>query len=170
METNFSVLNIFSHENLVIPKDYSFSGNILISEYWDKILLLPQYGDAKLSTKFIDANFDFFDRNLDSNNGFYGVYFSNFMLYKYHAQLAYHMDIWPGSTEILDVEIHFPAFFILSEDAQKNFFKKIQKYWKIYKNITWNFNMDRNDIDTKKIQEFYNSFYQVTNEMARWWN
>jgi len=27
--------------------------------------------------------------------------------------------------------------------------------------------MDRNDIDTKKIQEFYNSFYQVTNEMAR---
>ena len=33
METNFPVLNIFSHENLVIPKDYSFSGNILISEY-----------------------------------------------------------------------------------------------------------------------------------------
>ena len=159
MQTNFPVLDIFSRENLPMPKGYSFSGNIFISENQDIMPLLPQNGDAKLATKLIEKNLSEFSYNLDPNNEDYGVYFQNYFIGKYHAQLAYHMDIWPGNSEILDVKVHFPAFFTLSDNEQQDFFKKIENYGKIYKSFTWDFELDRSDIDAEKLQKFYNDFH-----------
>ena len=167
MQTNFPVLDIFSRENLPMPKGYSFSGNIFISDNQDIMPLLPQNGDAKLAAKLIEKNLSEFSYNLDPNNEDYGVYFQNYFIGKYHAQIAYHMDIWPGNSEILDVKVHFPAFFTLSDNEQQDFFKKIENYGKIYKSFAWDFELDRSDIDAEKLQKFYNDFWRTTNNIAR---
>lgn len=72
-----------------------------------------------------------------------------------------------GSSEVLDVEVHFPAFFTLTEDEQKEFFQKLQNYTNIYPALTWRFEVDQKNIDSEKLQNFFAKFYDFSNNAAR---
>ena len=95
----------------------------------------------------------------------YYLHFVNYFQGKYNAQIAYHIDGFPGSSDVIGIRVSFPAFFTLLEADRQEFFEKMRKYSQVYSRLVWNFHFDRDDVDIEKLQDFYDEFHSLTHDI-----